>query len=364
MVKHLLIIETTPTVNWYRILAGMHILGEEVHVEQAQYSEISVTAYSDMGCVCVLAPARQPLEGTPQNTERTINPDFLFVRSVTRALEGQDSRNILYAFMFSGLPSVNSLESIYCCLERPIVYGELLKSHKKLGDRFPLIPQTLYPNFRSMIITPEYPLVAKVGHAHAGYGKIKLHDHHQFEDFRSVCALSPAYVSAEPFIDWDYDIRVQKIGNHYRAFHRRNPNWKGNVGSSIIEDAPMTPEYQLWVDEAATYFGGLDICAVDALHRKSDDKCFILEVNDTAIGLVHKYEPEDYQHMRELIETRMTAYFSAPRQQVPPQPTAGPATAVAAAQNTADVPAPPPGPAPAAADPATAGRKKLACSIA
>jgi hypothetical protein len=27
--------------------------------------------------------------------------------------------------------------------------------------------------------------------------------------------------------DWDYDFRIQKIGNHYRAFRRFSTNWKG-----------------------------------------------------------------------------------------------------------------------------------------
>lgn len=135
-----------------------------------------------------------------------------------------------------------------------------------------------------------------------------------------MCALTTAYVTAEPFIDYDYDIRIQKIGarttdfkeghqsffpssspagQHFRAFHRRGMNWKGfvrlvrsllhffpldqmpsrsNVGTAIIEDAPMTPEYQLWIDEASSYFGGLDICALDVLHRASDGAHFILEV--------------------------------------------------------------------------------------
>lgn len=40
---------------------------------------------------------------------------------------------------------------------------------QRLGrDAFPVIPQTLYSSHLDMLITPEFPLVAKVGHAHAG----------------------------------------------------------------------------------------------------------------------------------------------------------------------------------------------------
>ena len=64
-----------------------------------------------------------------------------------------------------------------------------------------------------------------------------------FEDVRSLVALNGDYATAEEFIKWDYDLRIQKIGNTYRAFRRVSTNWKGNVGnSSTNEDIPVTPE--------------------------------------------------------------------------------------------------------------------------
>lgn len=47
--------------------------------------------------------------------------------------------------MYSNIPAINTLESVYRCLERPIVYAELAKIRDKLGPTiFPLIPQTYY----------------------------------------------------------------------------------------------------------------------------------------------------------------------------------------------------------------------------
>jgi hypothetical protein len=50
-------------------------------------------------------------------------------------------------------------------------------------------------------------VVAKVGHAHAGYGKVKLKSAEEVADFRSLVALNGDYVTMEPFIVWDFDMR-------------------------------------------------------------------------------------------------------------------------------------------------------------
>jgi len=160
-----------------------------------------------------------------------------------------------------------------------------------------------------MRITPDYPIVVKCGHAHAGYGKIRCKDSSEFDDVKSLIALHGDYITAEPFIEWDYDIRVQKIGNNYRAFRRVSSNWKGNMGNaSVNEDMPISEEFQTWINAASQIFGGLDICAVDALHGK-DGKMYILEVNDTAIGLAHRHEFEDWRQIRDLVLQRMILIY-------------------------------------------------------
>jgi glutathione synthase/RimK-type ligase-like ATP-grasp enzyme len=62
-------------------------------------------------------------------------------------------------------------------------------------------------------------------------------------------------------------------------------NWKTNTGTSVVEPIELKPEYKLWADEAAKMFGGVDILAVDAIHT-TDGKEYILEVNDSSIGLM------------------------------------------------------------------------------
>ena len=99
------------------------------------------------------------------------------------------------------------------------MFAELRRMRKKFGkDKFPVIDQSYFTGHRDMIIVPDFPLVAKVGHAHAGYGKIRIKADDEMSDFKSLCALHDDYITLEPFIKWDWDGRIQKIGSHYRVF--------------------------------------------------------------------------------------------------------------------------------------------------
>jgi len=72
---------------------------------------------------------------------------------------------------------------------------------------------------------------------------------------------------------------------------------------SQIETIEVTDEWKMWADECAKLFGGLDILGLDFVC--CDGKYVILELNDTAIGLVHEHEQEDMNHMRDIVLLRM-----------------------------------------------------------
>ena len=136
--------------------------------------------------------------------------------------------------------------------------------------------------------------VLKVGYAHAGYGKSKITNNSQYEDTLSIIQMYGDYFTAEPFVDYVSDIRVQKIGNHIRAFERKpqKGNWKANVGEAIVNDIKVDNKLKFYINESSKLFGGLDICALDVLKDK-DGNYHILELNDSAIGLNKEHEKED-----------------------------------------------------------------------
>jgi len=72
----------------------------------------------------------------------------------------------------------------------------------------------------------------------------------------------------------------------------------------MLEQIPITEKYRMWVDNVATLFGGLDVCALEVLVGK-DGREWIIEVNDSALSLMGESQEEDRRHIAELVLSRM-----------------------------------------------------------
>jgi len=293
--------------DWYTTFQNQTTeSGQGFNITRTRWENMTVSSESHKKPTVRIEANKKPMPNTSEDQNRQFMPDFVLVRKLVRGLKRhEDYSNALFGLMYCNTPSINNLESVYLCLERPVVFAALNGIHKRLGKEFPLINQSYYSHHNTMIFFPELPVVAKVGWAQAGYGKMKIDNPDDLKDFGGVIALNNDYVTLEEYVsDRVYDLRIQKIGTHLRAYKRTSSYWKGNVGTSIIEEIDVTDQFKLWAHEAGKLFGGMDILTVDAIHTENGDD-YILEINDTASGFWKNNEVEDMGYVKDLIIERI-----------------------------------------------------------
>lgn len=75
-----------------------------------------------------------------------------------------------------------------------------------------------------------------------------------------------------------------------------------------MSEVELTEQYKFWADECSKLFGGMEILAVDALHSV-DGKDYIIELNDSAIGMLTEHWEEESLKLCAMVIDRMNLLF-------------------------------------------------------
>ena len=306
----LLVIAGTSEEDWVQLCSEY---STKFRVIQTTWDRISFSSYSDSKHPMVtIYPNQKPIYPSQKETINDIRPDLLLIRNLALYISSKleivpDFRNILYGFYHANVPMINELSAIIAEIQKPIMYGRLRKIRDIYGEKnFPLILQYYYPNYSEICITPSTPYVLKVSYPHAGYGKIRVKDHHDLDDLRSILALHKDYCAIEPLIDVYYELRIVFIApNYYRVHKRSSLNWKVNFGmSNIREECEMKPQWKKWIDLIYENYPDMLTFDIDALVDKNG-KEYILEVNGSSQGFTPEHGKQDLEHLRDLVVRKM-----------------------------------------------------------
>uniref|UniRef100_A0A182Q7L4 Synapsin pre-ATP-grasp domain-containing protein n=1 Tax=Anopheles farauti TaxID=69004 RepID=A0A182Q7L4_9DIPT len=160
----LLVVDDQNT-DWSKYFRGKRLHSDyDIRVEQAEFREIMLTASADSG----------PMVGCNRGGSKQakpFRPDFILVRQPPRD-GSKDYRSTLLGLKYGGVPSINSLHSLYQFQDKPWVFAHLLQLQRRLGrEAFPLVEQTFFPNPKDMI--PASPRFSTIDSSE--YGRMKSH---------------------------------------------------------------------------------------------------------------------------------------------------------------------------------------------
>jgi len=325
MPRNLIVIDDDPQHDWTKIFNRSK---KNIRVYQTSWSKIVLKTCECGKCVLDLK-ASEPdncIPFTGMELPRTgIKVDFMLIRNYPRLLHGIDFTNLLLGLHFAGVRSVNSIWSLIQATNRAVLYAALNEIKLRRGEKaFPFVNASFHDNLsHDTIKSSRFPCVVKVASSCAGYGKMKVRTQGELDDLKGILELHNDFFTIEPFLESRYDIRLQYLGGHVRAYKRETKNdaWKRNTAeaNAMCTSISVTPEYKLMLEETSKLFGGLDICTVDLLRLKSGHDV-ILEINDSASGIweskfgigqsTDKGCGEDNARIRDIVITKMKALYN------------------------------------------------------
>jgi len=173
----------------------------------------------------------------------------------------------------SGIPCVNSAEVLLRGFDRLSMLNGLRACN------LPVIPFDVSTTSAHLQrLERPFPFVVKAGNYHGGFGKVLIDSEEKWQDVRDLLFISEDYVTIEPFIKYERDLRYLAIGDYVWAMVRKGRFWKANVHTTQF--ALIDPDEEL-VEQTKRLKNYLnaDILGIDILET-ADGQRFFVEYND------------------------------------------------------------------------------------
>jgi ribosomal protein S6--L-glutamate ligase len=206
------------------------------------------------------------------DADGSVKPDGILWRvgAIKPEVKHQEVLNLI---ALSKIPCLNSAKVLQMGYDRLSMLSVLRES------TFPVITfDVVTNNYHLKNLERDFPIVVKVGNYHGGFGKVLIENERSWQDLKDLLFISNDYVTVEPFINYDLDIRYLAIGEKVWAMARRGKYWKSNVETTdftmIEKDNKLTQS----VLELQSHLQS-DILAVDILQEKNGNK-YVIEYND------------------------------------------------------------------------------------
>lgn len=201
-----------------------------------------------------------------------VEPDLILWR-VGAIKPDPKHRAVLEIIRHSGVPCVNNADALLQGYDRL----SMLQMLKNCG--LPVIPFEVASSASQLKnIGMPFPFVVKAGNYHGGFGKALVENDAQWQDIKDVLYMSNDYVTVEPFIRYDKDIRYLACGDKVWAMARKGKFWKANVETTDFVLIEPNAELTSHVKHLKAMLSA-DIVAIDVLET-ADGEQFVVEYND------------------------------------------------------------------------------------
>lgn len=162
----------------------------------------------------------------------------------------------------------------------------LLKGYDRLSMlqvlstlELPVIPYEIVTDAKFLKnVMLAFPFVVKVGNYHGGFGKVLVQNAEKWQDIQDLLFVTDDYITIEPFIDYQFDIRYLMVNDKIWAMKRKGQFWKSNVLTNDYQFIAVSESWKAIMNKIKAHLKS-DILALDVLQDKDGNE-FIVEYND------------------------------------------------------------------------------------